>query len=398
MSVSPEPILVLGGRSLVQAGNHRIQRVVAQLRRWGYPLHLVAQVNYREASGADPSERRVGLRAAGPSVVLREEGHDLWLTVRKLPGLLDGWPQDAWLWANVRRSLRRRYRLCIYGHPNNALTALLLARQGFVEKLIYDDWDCFALHPTTRPGLARWGQKWREEIGVRNATAVVSVSRPLAELRAAQGARAVVVAPNGVDLRAFRRARDRRPHRPTLVFMGTLHPAWGADLPVRALPAIAAQIPDIRYLVIGAGPQAEALRRLAYDELGLQKHVCLVGAQEYSHLPHSLAEADIGVLPYREERFITYASSLKAVEYMAAGLPVLATRVGEGAELVEAAQAGAVVSDDPAAWAEAALGLLLDEERYARCARNALRCAAERDWSLVLEPMRKLLEGLEGAA
>jgi glycosyltransferase involved in cell wall biosynthesis len=390
-------ILLIAGTSLWQSSNHRIQHLAAHLKLWGRPFDVVGRVNFYTGPPADSWTRfSQGARSLvqEPARVVRT-GEDLQIAVRGLPRNFLNSVGEAWAYFIVRRLIRKRYELCIYGHPNNALLALFLKKRGIVGTLIYDDWDYFPGDVTSVKGrLDTVAMKWREMICIRNAEVVLSVSHPLAELRKRQGAREVLVVPNGVDYSLFRAAQNKMRHPPTLIYMGSLYSAWGADLPIRALPAIRAKIPNIRYVVLGAGPDEDALRSLAYEKMNLRDCVLFLGRQEPHELPHFLAEADIGVLTCRQVPFREYASPLKAYEYMAAGLPVVGTRVGEAAKVIETSQSGVIVDSTPEAFAEAVIGLLADSRRYEMYSANAIGCAVTYDWEQVLAPLQDLLHGL----
>ena len=234
--------------------------------------------------------------------------------------------------------------------------------------------------------------KWRERICIRQADLVISVSRSLVELRKQQQAKQVMLVPNGVDSLFFRTSRVKRSHPPTLIFIGSLYFDWGIDLPIYSLPAIKSRIPDIRYIVIGDGPDKDAFRTLAYEKMNCQDCVFFFGRQNYRKLPDFLSEADIGVLAYRNKPFIQYASSLKVLEYMAAGLPVVGTRVGDLTKVIEESRAGVVVDHTPQDFAEAVVNLFQDPIRYKEYSNNAMHCAAKHDWEIVLNPLKDLLD------
>jgi glycosyltransferase involved in cell wall biosynthesis len=390
-------ILLIAGTSIWHPNNHRIQHLAAQLKRWEYPLDVVGRVNFYTGPPVNPWTRfSQGTRSLcrEPVTVVRID-EDLRIAVRSLPRIFPNSVQAAWASLMVRPLIRKRYELCIFGGPTNALLALLLKKKGIVGHLIYDDWDYFPGYVTSakRP-VDSLAMKWRESISIRNADIVVSVSHPLGELRKRQGARQVMVVPNGVDYSLFQPAQNKRGHPPTLIYMGSLYPAWGVDLPIRALPAIRARIPDIRYLVLGAGPDEAALRAQAHEQLNLQDCVVFMGRVEPRGLPHFLEEADIGVLTCRQDPFREYAFPLKACEYMAAGLPVIGTRVGEIASIIEASRTGIIVDFTPEAFAEAAIELLGDPERYGVCSANAISCAMTYDWDQVLGPLQNLFHRL----
>ncbi|MCL4488737.1 MAG: glycosyltransferase family 4 protein [Chloroflexi bacterium] len=391
----PKRLLLIGGTNLLQASNHRVKHLAAQLKSWGYPVDIVGQVNFYTGPQTNRWKRflrgsRSILYARGCAV---RDGQHSQITIRSLPGVLPNLVRELWALLILKPFLKDHYALCLFGHPRNALLALLLKRIGIVESLIYDDWDYYPGHVTTSKRLLDGPLlRIREALCIQNADVVISVSEPLAKLRIGQGARQVLVIPNGVDFSLFSTAQRKRPHPPTLLFMGNLFAAWGADLPLRSLPAIREKIPDIRYVIVGSGPAISSLRRLAYEELRLNGAVSFRGRQPYSELPGLLAEADVGVLTYRLEAFTQYASSLKAREYMAAGLPVIGTRVGEIADVIEKSHAGVIVDFAPDAFAEAVIKLFLDPRDYECYSANAIVCAMQYDWSQLFGPLRGLVD------
>ena len=393
---SPKPrLLIIGGTNLLQRGNHRIHHLVAHLRRWGYALDLVGHVNYREVRTQPASEPVRGPRAgaAGPMLSVEAQGDDRLLVVRKPPAVAGRLAQDLLSYALLRRRLSR-YPVCVYGHPGNSVLAYLLQRAAVALRVVYDDWDYFPVHSTTVRGRMDARElAWRERLSVRQADAVVSVSSVLARLRESQGAKRVLVAANGVDGEFFGRAESGRTasHPPTLIFVGSLFRAWGVDLAIESLPLIHRSLPTVRFLVVGSGPEEAALRALARRSPSLGEAVEFQGRQDYIRLPDHLAHADVGVVTYRDEEFVRYSSSLKALEYMAAGLPVLGTRVGETARLVEESGAGLLVDFSPEAFAAAALRLFQDRRIYDGCRKSARQCAAEHSWERTLEPVRELV-------
>jgi glycosyltransferase involved in cell wall biosynthesis len=119
--------------------------------------------------------------------------------------------------------------------------------------------------------------------------------------------------------------------------------------------------------------------------------VSFVGMRPYAELPTCLAEADVAVLTYRALPFVRYASSVKAFEYAAAGLPVIATATTDASFEIEEAGAGVLVDYDAPAFARAAVDLLTDRARYDEYSERAWRCARDHDWDRVLSPLKELL-------
>ncbi|GAB6935591.1 N-acetyl-alpha-D-glucosaminyl L-malate synthase BshA [Calditerricola yamamurae] len=131
----------------------------------------------------------------------------------------------------------------------------------------------------------------------------------------------------------------------------------------RALPA--------KLVLIGEGPQLPLVQERLVAE-NLHHDVLFLGKQ--ADVAHLLSAADLLVLPSEKESF-----GLVALEAMACGVPVIATRTGGIPEVVVDGECGLLSPiGDVAKMAADALALLRDPERYARFSANARRRARER--------------------
>jgi glycosyltransferase involved in cell wall biosynthesis len=167
-----------------------------------------------------------------------------------------------------------------------------------------------------------------------------------------------------------------------VVFLGHLVRRQGVDLLLEAL----ALLDGVKADVIGTGPLEHDLRSRA-AALGLRDTVRFHGfVQDHREVERLLAEAALGIGPYREEAdsFTRYADPGKLKAYLAAGLPVVLTRVPPNAEEL-AQEAGAELADGShEALAEAIASGLADAERWCerRCA--ALEYVKRFDWEVLL--------------
>src|SRR5436190_14461659 len=93
------------------------------------------------------------------------------------------------------------------------------------------------------------------------------------------------------------------------------------------------EYPGTRLLLVGDGPVREELAAEARAQ-GLEKAVKFTGAVVPADVPGLLASMDVAVAPYPKSANF-YFSPLKVYEYMAAGLPVLASRLGQLEKLIE---------------------------------------------------------------
>ena len=233
---------------------------------------------------------------------------------------------------------------------------------------------------------------------LHGASLVSCVSRAVAEWVLDEGADPahVVVTPNGVNTRRItpghRPVTAPGPEAPVTVgFVGTLKPWHGTDLLLRAL---ARTRENLRLDICGTGPQQEELEQLA-AELGIAQRVRFRGAVAPEQVPAVLHEIDIAAAPYPAGEH--YFSPLKVYEYLAAGLPTIASRIGTIPALLEDGQLGVLVAPgDVVDLARSLDELAADTAHRARLGADAREAAVrEHDWRI---RCRELLQRLEEPA
>ena len=166
----------------------------------------------------------------------------------------------------------------------------------------------------------------------------------------------VHIVPNGVNPDRFPVGTESSyPARPgifTIGFVGTLKPWHGLTLLVEAYEQVHRNNVDTRLLIVGDGPQRSNLVA-DLSTRGLVKTAHLTGAVDPDEVPGLLASMDAAVAPY-PQRPNFYFSPLKIYEYMAAGLPVVTSRMGQVAELIQDEVNGLLCDpDDPVVFAHA---------------------------------------------
>ena len=150
-----------------------------------------------------------------------------------------------------------------------------------------------------------------------------------------------------------------RTGRPAVGMLCGLQPSAGADCFVSAVRSIADARPDAAFVIVGGGPQEDALRQLAVRR-GVGDIIRFVGPTDEGTT--LLRRLDIVVCPARQD-----VTGLTALEAMAAGRPVVASRVGALADLVVQGETGRLIPPaDASALAATVLRLLSrPEERQA---------------------------------
>jgi glycosyltransferase involved in cell wall biosynthesis len=200
-----------------------------------------------------------------------------------------------------------------------------------------------------------------------HAQLVLANSAGTQERCRALGARATTVVHLGTDLpsEAARNIRADRP--PTLVTVGHLVARKRHADAIEALAMLAPRHPDLRYTIVGDGPERAALEDLA-QQRDLRDRIDFTGQLPPEAARARAAQADLFVLPSVDEAF-----GVAYVEAMAAGVPAIGCAHEDGPNEIAAAGPGLVQvpARDPQALATAIDRLLSDPPARAALGRQA---------------------------
>ncbi len=181
---------------------------------------------------------------------------------------------------------------------------------------------------------------------------------------------------NGVEIPAPDTAGTAAAVTPsqTIIMVANLRPVKAVDTLIRAAAVVVRSVPNVRFAIVGDGPQRASLLKLV-AELSLTGQIDFVGST--SDVRAILLGATVGVLTSTSEGF-----SNAILEYMCAGLPVVATDVGGNREAVLDGKTGFLVAPaDHDALAGKLIYLLTRPDESLRLGR-AGRERAEAEFSL----------------
>ena len=354
------------------------------LARAGHEVHVLAGST---TLGATSSERD------GEVTVWRDGGSRAAHRLGALLGAL------GWWWSRnrlenglrMRRLLRRvgsRRALDVVEVPECGAEGLFLDRRWERRKVVRFHSPAELIMPfyATRPGDRRLCARL-ERRGFRHAAAATSCSRFLAREVANRLAfpQPVVTVPNGIDLAAAGRASgfDLRAaigaaaDEPVVLFAGRFEPRKGSALLCELVPELLASR-ALRFVVVGedlfgeAGGELSARCRKRQCEGALH----LLGRRPLSDVRAAMRQADVVLLPSRWEN-----APYTVLEAMAAGAPLVVSRVGGIAEMVADRREALVAPDLEVAAHLAAVERLLDDRELARRLGAAARARAEREFT-----------------
>lgn len=321
--------------------------LMASLEYWGSPFQLAGHhlarafvaAGWRVAYISVPVSPLHLLRRSSPAIRARlrdwsrggrtEADGALWsyvpgtlLAPRNSPVLRSRWVVNNW-WRlslpNVRRAAAR------HGFESVDLLYIDVAVQGF--------WlDAIAHRATVlrvADRLDGFGHISAAQVAAEREIAgrvdvVVHAAASLEGHVESLGARRTAHVPNGVDIARFDRTAGAEPAdlagipRPRAIYVGALESWFAFD----TMNHVVATMPDVSFVVIGG---SDATRSRLIDRPNL--HV--LGRRPWASLPSYLGHADVGLIPFDRvghPDLVDGIHPLKLYEYLAAGLPVVATR------------------------------------------------------------------------
>jgi len=201
------------------------------------------------------------------------------------------------------------------------------------------------------------------------------------------------VIPTGTDLKPFLRADGKTLRQSqgwqddkVIISIGRLGSEKNWETLLRAAAQVYAQLPNIKLVLIGDGPEKQNLEDLAV-ELGIAERVTFTGRLPFEDIPIYLKAADLFSFAS-----VTETQGLVTIEAMAAGLPVVAVDGSGTHDIVDNGKEGFLVENDPNALASAVSELLCNPHQMKQFSANALKRARTFDLNRLGRKMVKVYE------
>ena len=296
--------------------------------------------------------------------------------------------------ASVLKSFSLNYDVIHVLKPN------ILNLSGYLTKLLHgtpliqdiDDIDHLAMlaenHPQWRVSITKHFEEFLPKFANKLVTSSSMLEKKYCYLD--YGKDNITWIPNGVDTSEFNfkpdpslkeqlHLRDK-----VIVYVGSLNNASQVDLLLKAMKPVSKEKRDTSCLIIGDGTAKKQLQLLT-RRLNLEDCVIFLGRIPHIEVTKLLSISDIGFACFRRTDALAGASNLKVFEYMASGLSIIVSPVGDLPYYVDFGKAGMIVEPTLKDITNSLLELLDNDEKRKTLKIEALRNIKKFDWRVLAE-------------
>lgn len=166
-----------------------------------------------------------------------------------------------------------------------------------------------------------------------------------------------------------------------ICYPGTLNHHQGVDVAIRAVALLRDKAPKVKFLIIGDGPDREKLKAIVMKEQ-VEDRVTFQGFVPMETVAETMGAVDLGVVPKRKESFGNEAFSTKIMEFMAMGVPVVASNTRIDRYYFKEGLVQFFESDSADDLAAKILDLVNDPAKRSALRRNARSFIEQNNWAV----------------
>ena len=193
----------------------------------------------------------------------------------------------------------------------------------------------------------------------------------------------ISVMPNGIDLSFFDTIPAKR--KRMILFSGVMYYHRGLDTLLEATAGIIKELPDIKVVLLGEGPELQRLQDIV-SEKKLTANVEFKGWVERTEIPPYLSNASIGIGPLQLTPLTAKSIPVKVLEYMASSLPIVAKKGSLSDDVLRDGENGYFI-EDANELAEKTISLLQNPSLVEKMGAMSRNIVQKFSWPNLLLPM-----------
>ena len=197
--------------------------------------------------------------------------------------------------------------------------------------------------------------------------------------------------PSKIWSRKFKKNRDD--NRFIMVYPGSLNWHQGLDIAINALSLIKDRFPRTQFHIYGEGPAKKLLIKQV-ERLNLKNRIFFHDEIPILDVPEIMADADLGVIPKRNDKFGGEAFSTKSLELMSVGTPIIVSRTRIDQYYFDDSIVKFFEPENVEDLANAMLEMIEHEELRERLAKNALKFVEGYSWDANKQVYLELVDSM----
>ena len=213
------------------------------------------------------------------------------------------------------------------------------------------------------------------------------------------GAKNVIVIPQGVDPNIMKKLpKDKEMQKKfnisdndkVVMYLGSILSHSGMDIILHDMPKILKEIPEVKLLIVGDGPDLQQLKRIS-KKLGLDKKIIFTGFVPYKEVPRFCSLADLCINPWRINEMTDKLSPVKIFDFLSCGKSTLATPL-DGMLYDFPKTSNTIIYEDLELFTDKIIKLLRDTSLEQFGTRSREFVAENFTWDIVTKKMLKELD------